>query len=70
MELSIGEIEFYLFHAPGETNDHTNIKIDNFIIPGDNIYPGFPNLYAIRGTETRDANAWSESEWNFMQYTV
>lgn len=63
LKITIGNVSFEFFHAPGETEDHINLVLrqEKIVIPGDNIYPGFPNLYAIRGSRTRDATIWAES---------
>ncbi len=41
-----------LVHAPGETNDQLFVWLPErgALMPGDNIYKAFPNLYSIRGT--------------------
>ena len=31
------------------------------LMPGDNVYKTFPNLYTIRGTTHRDVKGWIES---------
>ena len=64
MEFSIGKnLNFYLFHAPGETDDQINIFLtdENVLFIGDNFYESFPNLYAIRGVPSRNAKQWSNS---------
>lgn len=52
-----------LIMAPGETADHMVIWLPDtrVLIPGDNWYHAFPNLYAIRGTPYRDFSAWADS---------
>ncbi len=52
-----------LIMAPGETADHMVLWLPAFgvLIPGDNWYHAFPNLYAIRGTPYRDFSAWADS---------
>ncbi len=52
-----------LQHAPGETPDHLYAWLPDsgVLIPGDNYYHTFPNLYAIRGTAYRDVLAWADS---------
>ena len=46
---------FDLLHTPGETPDHLTVWIPEFkaAFIGDNFYESFPNLYTLRGTETR-----------------
>ncbi len=63
LELEIGNRRFELGHVPGETPDHLYVWLpdDGVLIPGDNYYHTFPNLYAIRGTAYRDVLAWARS---------
>jgi alkyl sulfatase BDS1-like metallo-beta-lactamase superfamily hydrolase len=50
-------------HAPGETDDQIFVWLPDrrVLMPGDNIYKAFPNLYTIRGTTHRDVLAWTAS---------
>ena len=50
-------------HIPGETDDHIGLWLRErrIFLCGDDIYKAFPNLYAIRGTPTRDTLQWVES---------
>ncbi len=50
-------------HAPGETDDQLFLFLTdrNILLPADNYYHSFPNLYAIRGTPYRDIRVWAES---------
>ncbi len=52
-----------LIMAPGETDDHMALWFPEarVLIPGDNWYHAFPNLYAIRGTPYRDFAAWANT---------
>ena len=52
-----------LQHAPGETDDQIYVWLpdENVVMPGDNIYKAFPNLYTIRGTAYRDVAQWAVS---------
>ncbi|MGX9355799.1 alkyl sulfatase dimerization domain-containing protein [Roseobacteraceae bacterium S113] len=52
-----------LVFAPGETPDHMAVWFPQarVLIPGDNWYHAFPNLYAIRGTPYRDFQAWADT---------
>ena len=61
--LEIAGIEIQLFHAPGETNDQLFVWLPKHksLMPGDNIYKTFPNLYTIRGTTHRDVMGWIDS---------
>ncbi len=50
-------------HAPGETDDQIYVWLpdEKVLMPGDNIYRAFPNLYTIRGTSYRDVAVWARS---------
>ena len=63
LRINIAGIEIELFHAPGETNDQIFVWLPNHksLMPGDNIYKTFPNLYTIRGTTHRDVKGWINS---------
>ncbi len=63
LKLNIEGIEMELYHAPGETNDQIFIWLPKHkaLMPGDNIYKTFPNLYTIRGTTHRDVKGWIDS---------
>jgi alkyl sulfatase BDS1-like metallo-beta-lactamase superfamily hydrolase len=52
MDVDICGIRITLIHAPGETPDQTVVWIaeKKVLLPADNFYRAFPNLYAIRGT--------------------
>ena len=56
-------IRFRLVHAPGETEDQLFVWLPErrILLPGDNVYKAFPNLYTIRGTSYRDPRAWADS---------
>ncbi|KAL8269363.1 hypothetical protein Esti_006698 [Eimeria stiedai] len=61
--LELGGIDLLLLHAPGESRDQVVVWLPHqkVLIGADNLYKAFPNVYAIRGTETRDCNAWVAS---------
>ena len=63
LELNIAGIKIELFHAPGETNDQLFVWLPEHkaLLPGDNVYKTFPNLYTIRGTTHRDVVGWVDS---------
>jgi alkyl sulfatase BDS1-like metallo-beta-lactamase superfamily hydrolase len=63
LDLEIAGIKMELVHAPGETNDHIFVWLPEkrVLLPADNFYKSFPNLYAIRGTVYRDVNEWIKS---------
>ena len=70
LKLNISGIEIELYHAPGETNDQIFVWLPNHksLMPGDNIYKTFPNLYTIRGTSHRDVIGWIESIDRMKKY--
>jgi alkyl sulfatase BDS1-like metallo-beta-lactamase superfamily hydrolase len=63
METEIAGIRLKLVHAPGETDDQLYVWLPDkgVLLPGDNFYKAFPNLYAIRGTSYRDVRHWADS---------
>jgi len=63
LKTSISGVEIELYHAPGETNDQLFVWLPKHksLMPGDNIYKTFPNLYTIRGTTHRDVKGWINS---------
>ena len=63
LSLSIAGIDIELYHAPGETNDQLFVWLPKHksLMPGDNVYKTFPNLYTIRGTTHRDVIGWINS---------
>ena len=63
MELTLCGIEVELVHAPGETDDQLFVWLPEkrVLLPGDNVYKAFPNLYTIRGTHYRDVVGWVRS---------
>ena len=63
LKISISGIDIELYHAPGETNDQIFVWLPNHksLMPGDNVYKTFPNLYTIRGTTHRDVKGWINS---------
>ncbi len=52
-----------LQHAPGETDDQLVLFLPGrgVMLPADNYYHAFPNLYTIRGTPYRDPRKWAAS---------
>merc|ERR1719411_1370368 len=62
-KLNIDGVQMEIVHAPGETTDQIFIYLTKkrVLLPADNIYRTFPNIYAIRGTPTRDARDWVKS---------
>lgn len=63
LKLDIAGIEIELVHAPGETNDQLFVWLPEkrVLLPGDNLYKAFPNLYTIRGSLYRDPLKWVAS---------
>lgn len=63
LEIEIEGIKIQLAHVPGETNDQLYVWLPEkkVLLPGDNIYKAFPNLYTIRGTPYRDVKQWATS---------
>jgi len=63
LELEIAGLKLVLLHAPGETPDQISIWLPDkkVLLPADNFYQSFPNLYAIRGTAYRDVTQWVKS---------
>ncbi len=63
MELDVAGLRLLLIHAPGETPDQVAVWFPEkrVLMPADNFYKSFPNLYAIRGTAYRDVMLWVRS---------
>jgi alkyl sulfatase BDS1-like metallo-beta-lactamase superfamily hydrolase len=63
IELEIAGLKMVLIHAPGETPDQIVVWLPDkkVLLPADNFYKSFPNLYAIRGTAYRDVILWVKS---------
>jgi alkyl sulfatase BDS1-like metallo-beta-lactamase superfamily hydrolase len=63
LEVSIAGVRIVLAHAPGETPDQIMVWLPDkkALLPADNIYRAFPNLYTIRGTAYRDVMEWVDS---------
>ena len=63
LKINIAGVDIELYHAPGETNDQLFVWLPKHkaLMPGDNIYRTFPNLYTIRGTPHRDVKSWVNS---------
>ncbi len=61
--IEIAGIRMELHFAPGETPDQIFVYLPDqrILLPGDNYYHAFPNLYAIRGTAYRDVTQWVDS---------
>jgi alkyl sulfatase BDS1-like metallo-beta-lactamase superfamily hydrolase len=59
----VGGVEIELMEAHGETHDQLFVWLPGLgaLMPGDNYYLTFPNLYTIRGTSPRPVDAWIDS---------
>lgn len=63
LEDTVAGLRFELRHAPGETDDTIFVWLPDrkVLLPGDNFYKAFPNLYTIRGTPYRSPRHWADS---------
>ncbi|MFP4004904.1 MAG: alkyl sulfatase dimerization domain-containing protein [Alphaproteobacteria bacterium] len=63
LEVEIAGVKLVLVHAPGETDDQLFVWLPEkrVLLPADNFYRAFPNLYTIRGTPYRDVREWVAS---------
>lgn len=63
MSRVVSGLEIELMQIPGETNDQIGVWIpsEKILLCADDLYKAFPNLYAIRGTPTRDLLKWKDS---------
>ena len=63
LEVEIAGIQVVLQYAPGETEDQLYVWLPGkkLLMPGDNYYKAFPNLYTIRGSTYRDIQLWAQS---------
>lgn len=63
LEVTVCGTKLQLVHAPGETDDQIFVWLPErkTLLPGDNVYKAFPNLYTIRGTSYRDVAGWVRS---------
>ena len=70
VERNIDGINLKLVSAVGETDDQIFIWLPEYKILccGDNYYPCWPNLSAIRGSQYRDVAAWIDSLDNIRSY--
>ena len=61
--INIAGVRMEVVQAPGETDDHIYIWLPDkkVLLPGDNFYRSFPNIYAIRGTRLRRADLYVTS---------
>ena len=63
LDVTLAGRRFELVHAPGETEDQIFVWLPDsgILLPGDNLYKAFPNLYTLRGTSFRDPKLWAQS---------
>ena len=63
LDLTIAGVRLQLLHTPGETRENIAIWLPDkrVLLPGDNFYKAFPNLYAIRGARLRPIDQWITS---------
>lgn len=63
LSIEVAGLKLELMHAPGETMDQIAVWIPSkkVLLPADDYYKSFPNLYAIRGTPYRDVMLWVKS---------
>ncbi len=63
LDITVAGIRMQLLHAPGETPDQIMVWLPDkkVLLPADNIYQAFPNLYTIRGTAYRDVLEWVDT---------
>ena len=56
-------LKLRLIHIPGETPDQIGVWLPDskILMPADDVYKAFPNLYAIRGTPPRNILDWALS---------
>ncbi|MCO4746606.1 MAG: MBL fold metallo-hydrolase [Proteobacteria bacterium] len=61
--LEIGGTTIELIEAHGETHDQLLVWLpdERVLLPGDNWYEAFPNLYTIRGSAPRPVDDWIDS---------
>jgi len=59
----VAAVKIKLVHAIGETDDQIYVWLPDkqTLLPADNFYKAFPNLYAIRGTPYSDVRKWAAS---------
>jgi alkyl sulfatase BDS1-like metallo-beta-lactamase superfamily hydrolase len=63
LNLTIAGVRLQLIHTPGETSDAISVWLPDkrVLMPGDDFYRAFPNLYAIRGVRLRPVDSWIAS---------
>ena len=63
MSLTIAGVRLALLHTPGETRENVAVWLpdERALMPGDDFYRAFPNLYPIRGVGLRPPEVWIAS---------
>ena len=63
LAVTIAGVRVELLHTPGETSDAVSVWLPDkrVLLPGDDFYRAFPNLYAIRGVRLRPVDQWIAS---------
>jgi glyoxylase-like metal-dependent hydrolase (beta-lactamase superfamily II) len=63
LEVTIAGVRLQLLHTPGETPENIAVWLPekHVLLPGDDFYKAFPNLYAIRGARLRPVDQWVAS---------
>ena len=63
LDVEVAGVPFKLIFAPGETDDQIVVWLpkQKALIPADDFYWAFPNLYTIRGTAFRSLKQWYQS---------
>ena len=60
LNITIEGIKFEIYSCPGESDDQICVWLPDYkiLLSADNYYEAFPNLYTIRGSETRFISHW------------
>lgn len=63
INVTVAGVRMELLHTPGETSDAISVWLPDrrVLMPGDDFYRAFPNLYAIRGVRLRPVDQWVQS---------
>lgn len=70
--VQVAGLTLELHHAPGETDDQLFVWLpqQRTLLPGDNFYRAFPNLYTLRGTHPRDVDQWVASIDHMLEFPI
>ncbi|XP_060557213.1 linear primary-alkylsulfatase-like [Ruditapes philippinarum] len=63
LDIKMAGVSLKIVHIPGETDDQIGVWIpdQSAFLCADDLYKAFPNLYAIRGTKSRELMQWVNS---------